>query len=215
MNVDSSMAPRREYCAAPAISSVVKSRLDNSILVEAGGYVPAKWFLENGASEQQLTCEPPRKRRRIQHGVRLPPLQSFRQPIDSNPLLFKATMDMHFDDLSESATDDGFVAGKAMPVELVDVQALGKYTAISFASYDVEASPLLAVEIADVPDEFLEFLRSRDFLAYAPNVWSPAFFSRQSSTFLSCTLTHCGDPRRRIIRFDAALRWRSLIASHL
>jgi E3 ubiquitin-protein ligase SHPRH len=207
------MAPRREYCAAPAISSVVKSRLDNSILVEAGGYVPAKWFLENGASEQQLTCEPPRKRRRIQYGVRLPPLQSFRQPIDSNPSLFKATMDMHFDDLSESATDDDFVAGKAMPVELVDVQALGKYTAISFASYDIEASPLLAVEIADVPDEFLEFLRSRDFLAYAPNVWSPAFFSRQSSTFLSCTLTHCGDPRRRIIRFDAALRWRSGISA--
>jgi E3 ubiquitin-protein ligase SHPRH len=202
------MAPRREYCAASAISSVVKSSLDNSVLVEAGGYVPAKWFLEHGVSEQNHTCGPPRKRRKIDFGKKAPPLQAFAQPIDSNPLLFKATMDLHFDGLPRNVRQGDFVTGKAMPVELVDVRSIGKYTAMSFASNNDQGMPVLAVEVAGVPDEFLEFLQSPDFLAYDTNVWYPAFLNRQSSTFLSCTLTHCGDPSSKVIRFDASMHWR-------
>jgi E3 ubiquitin-protein ligase SHPRH len=202
------MAPRREYCAASAVSSVVKSDLDNSVLVEAGGYVPAKWFLQNAASEHDQNHEgqPPQKRRKMNFGARPPPLP---QPIDSNPLLFEAAMDMHFDDLQEGTLELGFCDADAVPVALVDVRSVGKYTAISFASCDAVEAPVLTVEIAGMPDEFLKFLQSPDYLAYAPNIWYPAFVCRQSSTFLSCTLTHCSDPSSKSIRFEASLRWRS------
>jgi E3 ubiquitin-protein ligase SHPRH len=62
------MAPVNSYAVADAVSMQVLSHDETSILVEAGGFTPMRWFLERGAHHMQAAEDdieneqPPKKR---------------------------------------------------------------------------------------------------------------------------------------------------------
>ena len=58
------MAPTNEHAVATVFSTQVKSSEDGSILVEAGGFTPTRWFLEHAAHGVNDHAEAPRKKRR-------------------------------------------------------------------------------------------------------------------------------------------------------
>jgi E3 ubiquitin-protein ligase SHPRH len=187
----------------------VRSSDDNSVLVEAECFKPAQWFLKTGKTHFDVARDPPRKRRKIESNGDSLEKHSPSEAKDPNPLLFKATIDLQFDDTASHIAASSFGEHEAIQVHLVAVRSIGPCTAMTFALYHVSDSPLLTVEVAGVSNDFLEFLRSPDYLAFTPDVWVPETIREQSSTLLHCTLTPGGDASNRTIRFDASLYWRS------
>ncbi|KAK5173628.1 uncharacterized protein LTR77_002309 [Saxophila tyrrhenica] len=62
------MAPLNEHCVTTALSATALSHDESTVLVEAGGFTPMKWFLSqalNPASATEDVSEPPAKRRKL------------------------------------------------------------------------------------------------------------------------------------------------------
>lgn len=65
------MAPVNSHAVANAVSMQVLSHDETSILVEAGGFTPMRWFLERGAHHMQAaeddieSEQPPKKRAKV------------------------------------------------------------------------------------------------------------------------------------------------------
>ena len=63
------MAPTNEHAVATVLSTQVKSHDEGTILVEAGGFTPMRWFLEHAADGQRDDADkkPSKKRRKTTH----------------------------------------------------------------------------------------------------------------------------------------------------
>lgn len=94
------MAPTNTRAVASVISTQVVTQDEKSILVEAGGFTPMRWFLERGAHHYQDAekdgeeyQQPPRKRVRISRPAKSQP--SVQSPPNTIPLS-RVTIDLHF-----------------------------------------------------------------------------------------------------------------------
>ena len=96
------MAPVNSHAVASAVSMQVLSHDEMSILVEAGGFTPMRWFLERGAHHMQTaeddieSEQPPKKRAKTARSSK-PRVKPVITPTTTITIpLARATVDIHF-----------------------------------------------------------------------------------------------------------------------
>ncbi|KAK0356883.1 hypothetical protein LTR02_009297 [Friedmanniomyces endolithicus] len=114
------MAPINDYALVTVTSAQVRASDDDSIIVEAGSFTPARWFLEHAASATNDEVEPPTKRRRIDENAE----KSDIPPEDDIPI-HRVRIDLYFPDTLKSepaspkAIEDSLDFDKAEEVSVV------------------------------------------------------------------------------------------------
>lgn len=211
------MAPRRERSVATVYSTHVKSYDLESILVEAGGFTPTRWFLEHGARPQEFSEEsdgPPRKRRKVQS------LEDTSQTVADAPTitLFEAAIDFHFPDSTKSklpsitaiSNDVDFEGAPSLPVVLYGIETDRDGTRLRIGMLEGK-SPVLIIQCGEVPGPVLELLRN---IALPGQLRATTTRSKDHpASSRACTLTRSAGPTYTVVRLRASLEWRSGISA--
>ncbi|KAF2158888.1 hypothetical protein M409DRAFT_71432 [Zasmidium cellare ATCC 36951] len=206
------MAPRKEHAFATVLSAQVRSSDEQSILVEAGGVTPMRWFLEHG---QPDTEGPPKKRRRLQDNKREAQTQDDHPKNEEIPL-FEASIDFHFPETlkakspSKRALEDdiSFEETAALPVVVYGVESDVTATKLRLALHKVNG-PVLVLESQEVSDEVLGLLRTIALPGQLKAAISNKRVKESPASLISCTLTRSVGDLYTVFRLQASLRWRS------
>lgn len=205
------MAPRAEHTAATVFSAQVKSHDEKSILVEAGGITPVRWFLEHG-SQPQGDSERPKKRQKISHTEENAPKIIPMLP-EAIPLL-SVSIDLHFPDTVKSRSAS--VQAILEDVDFSDATA----TSAALQSVEIDESGstrlrlalpsltghLLLIECAALPENILSTLH---IVQERMVTTSKTRQDQHQASVSSCTLTRSVGPLYTVVRLQAALHWRS------
>ncbi|KAM3414928.1 hypothetical protein BST61_g10069 [Cercospora zeina] len=206
--------PGRRYALATVQSTQVKSADELSIGVEAGGFTPARWFLEH-AHQSSSEEERPRKRPKTEHIVD----DEDEADADLVPL-YEVAIDFHFAEstktklpsLAAIEEDVKFSDHSGVPVVPYGITTDYAGTRIRLASPKVRGSVLI-FDCAAISDDALLLLRN---IALPGQLRASAAKTRQKNspaTVLECTLTRSTGPLFTVLRLRATLSWRSSISA--
>ncbi|KAI5358615.1 putative helicase, Zinc finger, RING-type, Zinc finger, RING/FYVE/PHD-type [Septoria linicola] len=205
----------RKYALATVQSAQVKSADESSIVVEAGGFTPARWFLEHGSQMKQNAEERPTKRQKLQH-------DDEDSKVEQSELvpLFEVAIDFYFPDsgkakLPSSAAveqDVDFTNLPALSVVPYGIATDHAGTSMRIALPETGGSVLL-LECSEVEKEVTDLLRA---IALPGQLRSSAAKGRAKdhpATVLSCTLARSTGPLYTVLRLTASLGWRSSVSA--
>lgn len=200
------MAPFAEHAVATVVSAQVKSYDEKSILVEAGGFTPVRWFLEHGLQPQD-DKQPPKKRQKIDH---FKDDQEINQSSSEEIPLFYLQLDFYFPETLQSkspsaeaiADDVDFSDAVGTSVVPSDI-AQGEDGVTLRLSLPKSKGHVLLIESNAIPEDQLSMLRM-----FTPSMRS---FTRKQTpaSVSSCTFTRSVGPLYTIVRLKAAMHWRS------
>lgn len=211
------MAPLDEHAVATVVSTQVLSYDEGTILVEAGGFTPMRWFLEHGLQPNELEegndDGPPKKKRKtgesksVKGGV----------PHESNHIcVSRVAIDLHFPDTVKVKSAQQRLIDQDVDVKDVDsisvipsvIDLFEDGTRLRLA-LPRKRGAVAIVDTAGVPQAALDALRnvavSRKQSYGAPtskNEDHPATWSR-------CTLSRSQGQLYTVVRLEASLFWRS------
>ncbi|KAK1080670.1 hypothetical protein LTR33_005343 [Friedmanniomyces endolithicus] len=205
------MAPINDYALVTVTSAQVRASDDDSIIVEAGSFTPARWFLEHAASATNDEVEPPTKRRRIDENAE----KSDIPPEDDIPI-HRVRIDLYFPDTLKSepaspkAIEDSLDFDKA---EEVSVVPFGIDSDFDGSRIRLTALPklgaVLMIECSDIPQSARETLRQIALPGQLRNTYSRMRESTNPATRLACTLKRSLGLTHTVIRLEASVFWRS------
>lgn len=211
------MAPSGKYALATVYSTQVKSSNEASIVVEAGGFIPARWFLEHSSRRETKEDGPKKKKQKIQHIV-----EDEYQEDASTALvpLFEVAIDLYFP--TDGSTYSPSTAAIDDDVEFTDMPKL------PVVPYGVDTDhagtklrlgrphgggPVLVIECAELSEDVTEALLN---ISPPDQLRRATASSRQKNhpaTALSCTLTRSAGPLHTIMRLKVSLSWRSAVSA--
>ncbi|KAK4500470.1 hypothetical protein PRZ48_008659 [Zasmidium cellare] len=206
------MAPRKAHAFATVLSAQVRSSDEKSILVEAGGVTPMRWFLEHGQPDAE---GPPKKRRRLQDNVEVDQTQND-QPQDEEIPLFEASIDFHFPETLHAKTpskraledDVDFDKATTLPVVVYGVESDVTGTRLRLALHKPNG-PVLALESQEISDDVLELLRSIALPGQLKAAVANKRVKESPASLISCSLTRSVGELYTVFRLQASTRWRS------
>ena len=215
------MAPSSEYAVATALSAQVFSHDEGSILVEAGGFEAARWYLQHGIRPVNNVDEgegnivqPPTKRRKIDGGrsVQVKALDESRHvPVA------QVTIDLHFPE-----TLDGKAAKKGSILEDVNFDG-AESVLVTPAIIDLfedgtklklalrrKKGAVLMIHTTSISDEVLEALRRHAVTRLRqPNSGKESMTEPHPASWPRCTLTLSRGQLYTVIRLNVTLFWES------
>ena len=208
------LPPGRRYALATVQSTQVKSADEASIVVEAGGFTPARWFLDHNR-RPDAGDERPTKRLKTGHNVD----DEDETNTDLVPL-YEVAIDLHFAEsiktkspsLAAIEEDVHFADDLSVPVVPYGISTDCDGTKIRLASPKAGDSVLL-IECEEISDDVLQLLRN---IALPGQLRSSAAKTRQKTspaTVLTCTLTRSTGPLFTVLRLRATLSWRSSVSA--
>ncbi|GIZ49699.1 hypothetical protein CKM354_001272600 [Cercospora kikuchii] len=208
------LPPGRRYALATVQSTQVKSADEATIVVEAGGFTPARWFLDHNR-KPDVGDERPTKRLKTEHNVD----DEDETNADLVPL-YEVAIDLHFAEsintkspsLAAIEEDVDFANDSSASVVPYGITTGYDGTKIRLASSKAGDSVLL-VECEEISDDVLQLLRN---IALPGQLRSSAAKTRQKTspaTVLTCTLTRSTGPLFTVLRLRATLNWRSSVSA--
>ncbi|KAK5133643.1 hypothetical protein LTR08_007497 [Meristemomyces frigidus] len=220
------MAPIHEYAAGTVTLAQVRSYDEESILVEAGGFSPMRWFLEHAADNcVQQDVERPRKRRKVKSGDTLDGRQAVPSSDEEIPL-YKVTIDLHFPEalgsrpVGELAMKDDveFQDAEDIPVMPYGIRKEEGVSKLCLTTPG-QQSAVLMVDVDRLPGSVREALRH----VALPGRLKEAYENRRDqtnpATSLRCVLKRRCRPKRfdgqmyRVVRLEASISWRSGVSA--
>lgn len=214
----------RSHCVASVASTQVVSSDQKSILVEAGGFTPMRWFLERAAHRVQDTDEedesrkPPRKRTKLTRPVKAK-TEALSAPVQvtENIPLARVTIDLHFPETLATKTprpetidqDIDFTAADEVQVIVdgISEDEVGVQLRLAQAT---RHGVLLKADLSHVPSQILDDVRAtilhtqQDPIAFAcgsATKDNPASITR-------CVLKRSMGEFYNVVRFEASIAWR-------
>jgi len=214
------MAPVNSHAVANAVSMQVLSHDETSILVEAGGFTPMRWFLERGAHHMQAaeddieSEQPPKKRTKVSRSSK-PRAKPVIAPTTATIPLARVTVDIHFPEtlaakLPKPETIDrdvDFGESNGIPVILYDItdDDLGVQIQISHPTHE---GAVLKADLSHVPPNVLEDLRmiaSPDRQKVSINL-NPT--NDHPASITRCLLKRSMGELYNVVRLEASIAWR-------
>ncbi|KAK4542120.1 hypothetical protein LTR36_007151 [Oleoguttula mirabilis] len=212
------MAPIDEYAVVTVLTTQVKAHDEKSILVEAGGFAPMRWFLTHAAdSAPHDDVKRPRKRRKLKHDdqpTHLPSPPSVTRSDGEIPI-HRVTIDLHFPatlgtrQASEEAIRDDVdlqdaVETLVMPYGIDE----GSGGTMRFTKPEKQ-SAILMIDTSRIPKSVLDALRQ----IALPGQLSEAYAGRRDktnpATILRCSLRQSVGQLCTVVRLEASVSWRS------
>ncbi|KAK4615695.1 hypothetical protein CLAFUW4_10010 [Fulvia fulva] len=208
------MAPRREHAVATVFSTQVRSHDQKSIVVEAGGFTPTRWFLEHGSRPVANDDEqgPPKKRRKIERDHKEADDPS--TALEHIPLA-QVAIDFHFPQTAHSRgasdqrilDDVDYTDMPQLEVALVSVGDDDHGVKLRLSTPGSRQSVLI-LESDSIPQHTLEYLRKLAIPGYhLANAPYRTRSAEQPATITKCTLTRSSGQLYTVIRFAATLSW--------
>ncbi|KAK5122434.1 hypothetical protein LTR85_004018 [Meristemomyces frigidus] len=212
------MAPINEYAVATVYSTQVKAHDEKSILVEAGGFTPMRWFLEHAAdSGDHDDVERPKKRRKVKHDDQQPVATQKPEGYtrDGEIPIHRVTIDLHFPDTlgskptSEAAIRDDVGFEGAIEVS-VTPYGIGEESGGSRLRLTTpqKQSAVLMVDTDVLPKSVRDALRR----IALPGQLKEALAGRRDrtnpATILRCSLRRSAG-QLQVVRLKASVSWRS------
>ncbi|KAK0282791.1 hypothetical protein LTR91_006610 [Friedmanniomyces endolithicus] len=210
------MAPINEYAVVTVTSAQVRASDDDSIIVEAGSFTPARWFLEHAASASNDDVEPPRKKQRISKNAESPGTPAHDTPPQNDIPIHRVRIDLHFPDTLKSTS----ASPKAIEDDL-DFEEAEEVSVVPFGiDSDFDGSRIrltalsklgavLMIECSDIPQSAREALRQIALPGQLRSSYSRMRERTHPATRLSCTLKRSLGHLYTVIRLEASVFWRS------
>lgn len=213
------MAPTNTRAVAGVISTKVVTQDEKSILVEAGGFTPMRWFLERGAHHYQDAekdgeehQQPPRKRARISRPAKpQPPAQS---PSNTIPLS-RVTIDLHFPDTLAMKTPrqeilDEFL--NFMEVDEVPVVVYGisedELGVRMRLSHPDKKGAVLKADLGHIPANILSALQAITVSHRQRATSSATALKDYPASTTQCILKRSIGEFYNVVRLEASIGWR-------
>jgi E3 ubiquitin-protein ligase SHPRH len=215
------MAPVNSHAVANAVSMQVLSHDETSILVEAGGFTPMRWFLERGAHHMQATDDdnesehPPKKRAKLARSSN-PRTRSVATSTAATIPLARVTIDIHFPEtlaamLPKPETIDqdvNFEDSDGIPVILYHINDYGQDVQMQLA-HPTHEGAVLKADLSYVLPQVLEDLRmiasidrQKASIEGTPTKDHPASVTR-------CLLKRSMGELYNVVRLEASVAWRN------
>ena len=233
------MAPFNTRGTADVLSTQVVSHNESSIVVEAGGFVPMRWFLEHGnphadSDDETKNEGPPKKRRKTgKTGKTVPahfpntkvesecPSTLSPSPVETIPLA-KVTLDFNFpnrENVGEGmpqahsiAADVDFADEEGIPVIVYGMceDHTGSYMRIA---HPHAQGAVLKMDITKLPDSLMNELRMIALPGRQKQTWQGQASKDHPATITKCVLTRSRGSRYNIVRLEASILWRDGVSA--
>lgn len=215
------MAPVNSHAVANAVSMQVMSHDEKSILVEAGGFTPMRWFLERGAHHMQESEDdneseqPPKKRTKVAKASKSRAKPALIIPVDTITLA-RVTIDIHFPEtlaakLPKPETIDRDVDFKGLdgiPVIVDHIEDDDQGVQMRFA-HPTQEGAILKADLSHVPPQVLADLRmiasperQKASASGTPTKDHPASVTR-------CLLKRSMGELYNVVRLEVSIAWRN------
>ncbi|GAB7332912.1 hypothetical protein MBLNU13_g04623t2 [Cladosporium sp. NU13] len=215
------MAPVNSHAVANAVSMQVLSHDETSILVEAGGFTPMRWFLERGAHHMQAaeddieSEQPPKKRAKVTRPSKPRAKPVITSTTTTSIPLARVTVDIHFPEtlaakLPKPETIDrdvDFGQSNGIPVILHGITDDDLGVQIQLA-HPTNEGAVLKADLSQVPPNVLDDLRmialpdrQKDSIVGKPTNNHPASITR-------CLLKRSMGELYNVVRLEASIAWR-------
>lgn len=220
------MAPVSSHAVATAVSMQVLSHDETSILVEAGGFTPMRWFLERGAHHMQAaedddeSKQPPKKRTKLAKSTKSQGTHTT-TPVAAMIPLARVAIDIHFPETlatkapkSETIDQDvNFEGSDDIPVvvhSIIDddggVQML--------LAHPTHEGAVLKADLSYVPLQVLDGLR----IITQSSHRKARFDNRHSIQDSPASVTRCLLQRStgelyNVVRLEATIAWKDGVSA--
>ena len=217
------MAPVNSHAVANAVSMQVLSHDETSILVEAGGFTPMRWFLERGAHHMQAaeddieSEQPPKKRAKVTRPSKPRAKAAITSTTTTSTTipLARVIVDIHFPEtlaakLPKPETIDrdvDFGQSNDIPVILHGINDDDVGVQIQLA-HPTHEGAILKADLSHVPPNVLQDLRTvslpdrqKASVNGNPTNDHPASISR-------CLLKRSMGELYNVVRLEASIAWR-------
>jgi E3 ubiquitin-protein ligase SHPRH len=214
------MAPVISHAVANALSMQVLSHDEKSILIEAGGFTPMRWFLERGAHHMQATedddesVQPPKKRMKLTKATKSRAKPISAQVFATVPLA-RVTIDIHFSETlaaklpkPETIDRDSDFSGSDGILVIVDRITSDEQGIQMRLAHPTQEGAVLKADLSHVSLQVLDDLRTiatlerqKAFVSGTPTKNHPASITR-------CLLKRSMGELYNVVRLEVSTMWR-------
>lgn len=213
------MAPINEYAVATVYTTQVRSHDEMSILVEAGGFTPIRWFLERAAnSADDGEVERPTKRRKVKRegqAISTPPRQRTPSGDEEIPI-HRVSIDLHFPEflgakaareatLREDVDFEDVVGVSVMPYGIDEEHGV---TRLRLTTPERQ-SAVVIVETDILPTSVRDALRHIALPGQLREAYAGRRDKTNPATVLRCSLKRSVGQLYTVVRLEASVSWRS------
>jgi E3 ubiquitin-protein ligase SHPRH len=217
------MAPVNQHAVVTALSTSVRSRDNQTILVESGGFTPAGWFLDRAQKATQggdiITDEErPRKRRKLhprqaEAGKKRAAAQLPALPANDEVVIWRTALDLHFpetlhalpatqEELQEDVNFQDAEPVLVVPHDIEDdrlrISTIGHFDGVLLVdTQDIPQEIGNALQRVAIPEQLTEC-----YAGQREKSGSPA-------TILRCTLKRSMGQLYTVLRLEATVSWKS------
>ncbi|KAK6437758.1 hypothetical protein LTR95_006048 [Oleoguttula sp. CCFEE 5521] len=225
------MAPSSRRAVASVLSSQVVSHDERSILIEAGGFRPVRWFMEKGQADAIVEDDendqdrPAKKRRKLsiarpERYVTESNRVSSMPPAHELIPLARVAIDFHFpvsvgDSCPEVASIDADVSFAGADETLVIAYGIGEdhgTTHMRFALPKAKGA-ILKMDFDRVPPDVIEDLRFIALPERQKQTCDGTATKEHPATITRCVLKHTRGKTYNVVRLEASLLWRDGVAA--
>jgi E3 ubiquitin-protein ligase SHPRH len=209
------MAPVNSHAVTNAVSMQVLSHDESSILVEAGGFTPMRWFLERGAHHMQATEDddeseqPPKKRTKLAKSTKS--RQKYvPAPAPATIPLAQVTIDIHFPEtfdtklprpeMIDQAIDFNGLDGIEVIVDRITDDDGGVQMRLA---HPTREGAILKADLSHVPSQVLEDLRMFASIEQQKSIR----LGDHSASVTRCLLKRSIGDLYNVIRLEAIIAW--------
>lgn len=219
------MAPINSQAVASVISTQVVSHDEKSILVEAGGFTPMRWFLEHGAHHMQDTDDdeaqqPPKKRTKHFNSSRANAKPATAQPNTHTIPLARTSLDLHFPETLATKTprketvdqDVDFSGLDDVPIVLHEISEDDIGIQIRL-SHPGRKGAVLKADLGKISPDFLEHFRSIAAFHHIKDQKSGILRREDPASIAQCVLKRSTGELYNIVRLEASILWRDGVSA--
>ena len=214
------MAPINSHAVAHAVSMQVLSHDETSILVEAGGFTPMRWFLERGAHHMQATdddneSEQPLKKRAKLVRSSKPRVRPVTPSTAVTIPLARVTVDIHFSETLAAKLptpetidrDVDFEESDGIPVILYYINDDGEDVQMQLA-HPTHEGAILKADLSFLPPHVLDDLRMIASLDHQkfPTDRNPS--KDRPASIIRYLLKRSMGGLYNVVRLEASIAWR-------
>lgn len=205
------MASRSERALVTVMSCHALAPDQQTLLVEAGGFAPMKWFLRNAVEftpEESEDCEPPKKKLKRSEGKHVESkISQYAQHIP----LSRVVVDLHFPKSldgqlldEDDAMEDAEFEENARPVHVLPsiVDMFEDGTKLRLAQ-PRKSSAVLVLDCDSIPDTVTNALRVDAIPRLQKHGGVSHHAAEYPASWCRCTLTESSGQRYQIVRLEA------------
>ncbi|KAK4952077.1 hypothetical protein LTR10_009997 [Elasticomyces elasticus] len=216
------MAPINEHAVATVASTQVRASDDDSILVEAGGFTPMRWFLEHVANASADESEPPRKRQKVGKVLEVTVTTEDASAAANKEVIIihRVCVDLHFPNDARSKPagakaledDVDFEGAEAVSVVPYGIDSNGDGTQLRLTAPQ-KLGAVLTIECSDLPQSVRDALRQLALPGQLKAAYDGTRIKTNPATNLVCTLKRSHGLLYTVIRLEASVSWRSGVSA--